>query len=333
MAITLKNVGGTVELGSGILYFDPWDSDNFRTGEIHMGEPDDVTFTVEQGDVVERKTRTTVARSTIFTQTSSGTRSLSFTGLTVDDEALKLFISGEKETIAQTATPVTDEVIWSEGLEAERYFQLGQSSTNPVGVIGGSSVSITSFPSGIVAWAATTAYSVGDAVEKTVDDGTVWAVTVAGTSGGSEPTWPTTAIGDTVVSGTVTFKRVADAQETFTLDTDYQLETGTDGGLRIKWISPDTFPFALWANYTPTANSRTRLKTGENFSLVGTARFISAAANPVFGKNYVFNKVELVPEGDFGLVTDESTLKTIGFTATILSVTGTPDIVIDGVPS
>lgn len=333
MSITTLDVGNTVELGSGILYFDPWDTNNFRTGEIHMGEPDNVTFSIAQGDKVERKTRTTTARATIYTRTSTGERTVAFTGLSVSADVLNLFISGNKTTVTQAASGVTDEIIWSNDLEIDRYFQLGQSSSEPVGILGGTSITIGSARSDIAAWASTTAYTVGEQVEKVSDDGTVWTAIVAGTSGGTEPTWPTSGIGDTVVDGTVTWKRTASAQETFTLDTDYQLETGTDGGLRIKWISPDTYPDAIVANYTPTANSRTRLQTGDNFSLTGTLRFVEAAASPVFAKQYLFWKVELVPEGDLGLVTDETTLKTIGFTATILSVTGVPDITIDGVPA
>ena len=53
-------------------------------------------------------------------------------------------------------------------------------------------------------WAASTAYSKGDFRAPTIDNGYWYEVTVAGTSGTSEPTWPTTP-GDTVVDGTVTW--------------------------------------------------------------------------------------------------------------------------------
>lgn len=60
------------------------------------------------------------------------------------------------------------------------------------------------------AWAATTAYTaieegdrkVGDRVKPTTANGFWYACTTAGTSGASEPTWPTT-IGNTVTDGTV----------------------------------------------------------------------------------------------------------------------------------
>ncbi len=54
------------------------------------------------------------------------------------------------------------------------------------------------------AWAATTAYSIGDSVAPTTPDGYRYYCITAGTSGGSEPTWPT--IGNTVADGTVTWE-------------------------------------------------------------------------------------------------------------------------------
>lgn len=56
------------------------------------------------------------------------------------------------------------------------------------------------------AWAATTAYAVGDQVR--LADGEFLEVAVAGTSGATIPTVPTTVEG-TVTDGTVTWKRIA----------------------------------------------------------------------------------------------------------------------------
>lgn len=54
-------------------------------------------------------------------------------------------------------------------------------------------------------WAGTTAKSQGDIVEPTTPNGLVYICTVAGTTGGSEPTWPT-ILGGTVTDGTVTWR-------------------------------------------------------------------------------------------------------------------------------
>ena len=53
------------------------------------------------------------------------------------------------------------------------------------------------------AWAATTGYSIGDRVTPTSPDGTFFTALNSGTSGGSEPTWP--SIGGTVNDGSVTW--------------------------------------------------------------------------------------------------------------------------------
>lgn len=62
-------------------------------------------------------------------------------------------------------------------------------------------------------WAATTAYILGNRVEPTTPNTYVYECTTAGTSGGSEPTWPTAAIGDTVVDGTVVWTLVSKRHE------------------------------------------------------------------------------------------------------------------------
>lgn len=51
-------------------------------------------------------------------------------------------------------------------------------------------------------WVATTAVSLAETVEPTVDNARRYVVSTAGTTGGAEPTWPT-AIGSTVADGTV----------------------------------------------------------------------------------------------------------------------------------
>lgn len=62
-------------------------------------------------------------------------------------------------------------------------------------------------------WAATTAYSEGQMLEPTTPNTYVYRCTTAGTSGGSEPTWPTAAIGDTVADGTCVWTLVGKRHE------------------------------------------------------------------------------------------------------------------------
>lgn len=62
---------------------------------------------------------------------------------------------------------------------------------------------------GGTAWAATTAYALDNVVVPTSSNGWRYVCTTAGTSAGSEPTWPTT-LGGTVTDGTVQWTAVRD---------------------------------------------------------------------------------------------------------------------------
>jgi len=63
----------------------------------------------------------------------------------------------------------------------------------------------TAYSGTVAAWAASTAYTLGQQRRPVTRNGKRYQVTVAGTSAASEPTWPTT-IGLTVVDGTVTWR-------------------------------------------------------------------------------------------------------------------------------
>jgi hypothetical protein len=68
---------------------------------------------------------------------------------------------------------------------------------------------ITITPTDILpAWQASTAYLLGQSVEPTSENGLRYEVSQAGTSGSTQPTWPTSGIGSTVANGTVIFKLV-----------------------------------------------------------------------------------------------------------------------------
>lgn len=54
-------------------------------------------------------------------------------------------------------------------------------------------------------WVGSTAYTIGDTVKPTTENGYIYKCTSAGTSDSSEPSWPTT-IGNTVTDGGVTWE-------------------------------------------------------------------------------------------------------------------------------
>ena len=73
-------------------------------------------------------------------------------------------------------------------------------------------------------WVASTAVALGYTVEPTVDNTYRYVVTTAGTTGATEPTWPTT-IGSSVTSGTAVFKCVAKSHQ----PTEIKLATSLAG--------------------------------------------------------------------------------------------------------
>jgi hypothetical protein len=86
------------------------------------------------------------------------------------------------------------------------------------------------------AWTATTALDVGDRVEPSAGmGGWVYTVTVAGTTGASEPTWPTT-YGDDLVDGSVTYI------------TEYAPRSGAVVYLDISPVSPTWRTLYEWMN-------------------------------------------------------------------------------------
>lgn len=72
---------------------------------------------------------------------------------------------------------------------------------------------ITLTPTDILpAWVASTAYTLGQTVEPTADNGFRYVCTTAGTTGATQPTWSTT-IGNTVTDGTVIWTVYAQTHE------------------------------------------------------------------------------------------------------------------------
>lgn len=81
-------------------------------------------------------------------------------------------------------------------------------------------------------WAAGTAYAVGDTVEPTVQNGYRYVCTTAGTSGSSEPSWPTSGIGSIVNDNGVVWELTAETHEPSEITlalTEGGLDTNTPG--------------------------------------------------------------------------------------------------------
>ena len=84
-------------------------------------------------------------------------------------------------------------------------------------------------PDQLVEWAEATPYKVGAQVTPTVRNGHVYKATVAGTSGATEPVWPTTS-GATITDGGVTWQEAGVAQWVPT----FQIAAGVVKAIRLK---------------------------------------------------------------------------------------------------
>jgi hypothetical protein len=81
-------------------------------------------------------------------------------------------------------------------------------------------------------WEATTAYAVGQLIQPTTSNDLFYRCITAGTSGGTEPTWPTTGVGSTVADGTVIWRLEGNKHDTDEVTlalTEAALDTNTPG--------------------------------------------------------------------------------------------------------
>jgi hypothetical protein len=120
-------------------------------------------------------------------------------------------LSGDYEAEAVTGASVTNEAVTA---VLDEFVRLDYAEVSAVTVA-------RTNGEGAGTWAATTAYSAGDYIIPTTPNTRFYKCTTAGTSGASEPTWPTTT-GGTVVDGTVTWTDMGTIEAV--ADTDYELQ-------------------------------------------------------------------------------------------------------------
>jgi len=128
-------------LGRGKLFFDPFiPGTKTKTGQRYFGNTTEFNLTLES-----EKLDHFSSDSGIRTKDDSTLLELNRTGsFTTDDitaENLALFVLGDVSTVTQASTPVTGEALGV--MIPGRYYQLGASTSNPVGVRGVSAVTIT----------------------------------------------------------------------------------------------------------------------------------------------------------------------------------------------
>ena len=111
-------------------------------------------------------------------------------------------------------------------------------------------------------WAASTAYALGDFVKPTSANGLRYKCTAAGTSSGSEPTWPTAAAGDTVTDGGVTWE--LDSLEGHA---NYQLVSGKSGLTAPTYLGFKTYDSGIPVTTDEWHTLRMRVLTTSSVSM------------------------------------------------------------------
>lgn len=171
-------------------------------------------------------------------------------------ENLSRALYGSVDTIS--TTPVTAEVLGA-GYKGGLLKFAKIPNTTPASVVKHAQFAAA-------ARANTTAYGLNAYVLPATPNGFVYKATIAGTSGGSIPTYPTT-LGGTVVDGTVTWTNVG--RGTLTAGTDYEV---TAGGVRLL---SDAAAFVtdgeqFIADYTPYAGNVVQALTqsGQEYEIV-----------------------------------------------------------------
>lgn len=251
-------------LGRGEIYFAPFNTGTQTPGgERYLGNTTEFNLTIES-DKLDHFSSDRGVRTKDDSALLELNRTGSLTTDNISEENAALFVLGDTQTVTQTSTPVTNENLGT--LEADRYYQLGVSQSNPVGVRGVSAVTVTADPSG----AATAAV----------------------------------------------------------LDTDYTLDA--DLG-RIYVIAGGVLDGEeAEVDYTPTANSRTRVVTNASATVEGRLTFIAYNAKGK-QKDVVIPYAILSPAGDWSLKGDD--WQQLGFDLEVGELAGYAALYVDGRPA
>jgi len=324
-----------LSFGRGILTFAPFDANGVLMGERDLGEVDSFALSGEVERITKYSSRTgtsTVILDAIIRVTLSGT--LNMLDMSLENQAL--FLAASVSTKTQAATPIINERIYN--AETNRYYQLGESDSNPGGVRVVTSVTIGVYELvNAAARADSTAYTVGQIFKSTTN---VFLVTTAGTSAGSAPSFVTTSVGSATTDGTAVVKFIGTTGN-YTVTTDYSLDSDIakvgiveDGALGLAcdlYFATTGAYLSLNAGYTPAANSRKQARTDGSASITGRLFFQSTASIGT-KKHVLISSASLGASGESQYITADDTQAfqlSIGVNSKNDTV---PQILVDGVP-
>ncbi|MGB5583692.1 MAG: hypothetical protein WBO93_08870 [Gammaproteobacteria bacterium] len=261
MALVPQTVTNNIVVGAGSVMVGALDTSDASQGFTYRGDTPQFSLNAASTNVLVESSDGPVATDLVNVPVK-----ISYTGTVtfrnISDENLVLFLMGQSETVTQTATPVADESILS--VTQGRYYQLGASSTNPSGVKGIGSVTVTDdVPN--------PAFTVTDDYIIDADQGTIYIV----------------------VGGAIT--------------------TGTN----------------LLVDYTPTANSRTRVMSDDTGSAAYEIKFFprNTAGDD---KEIYIPKCRLSPNGEMQLKSRDGAIDLV-MDISVETRTGYEQLYIDGI--
>ncbi|MBW7896524.1 MAG: hypothetical protein H3C27_15560 [Opitutaceae bacterium] len=128
MAITFD--ANKYQIPRGRVYFDPFDANDARTGERHLGNCPAFAVAAESEKADHYSSETGLREKDDSTLIEiNRTAKMTVDNMTAANVAL--FLAGSEETVSQTADAVVAEEI--DGVVQGRFYQLGQSTSQPAG--------------------------------------------------------------------------------------------------------------------------------------------------------------------------------------------------------
>lgn len=282
-------------IGSGSLYFIA----EGQTGGVPLGNTPGFNIGVEAESFTHNESSTSL-KATDLTVPISSTISSTIECDSITTTILGLIFGSQSETVTQTASAVTGEVI--AGVSAGRLYQLGRTESAPMGIQRATAVTLALTG---VTRVDSTVYGAGAQI---VVSSKIYRTNAGGTTAASAPSFTSSAIGDTTTDGGVTWVYIA-ATASLTVDTDYKLDpipatfaAMTSGKIATALtVCPSV---SVTAAYTPTAGTRTRISSGSGSVAKGELRFYS---DNTVGTNtvVVFPLCTLSASGELPFISEE----------------------------
>jgi hypothetical protein len=250
------------QIPRGKVFFDPYNASEELTGERYIGNCPGITINIssEKSDHYNSEGGLREKDASILVQVDR-TGTLNCDNMSLAN--LQLFLSGTQDTVTQASTPITNE---PHTVQQGRYYQLGQSTSNPAGVRN---------------------------------------------------------IGSVVVTDTA-------GLTTYVAGTDYNIDT-TLGRIQILAgaIVDDQI---IHVDYTPTATSWERVKTGSTAELYGALRIVADNASGD-NRDFYMPKVSLTPNGELPIVAEGIEFASMAFALEVLKPANAEAIYVDGRPA